>query len=244
MQWSWRVSWLSGLVASGSAQDREPHKHHPSAKSGELGEIAFANSGAAAAQASFLRGLALLHSFEYDEAADAFRDAQRADPSFAMAFWGEAVTYSHLLWGEDDPDARTTCAGAAGANRGSAAVRAGTPSERAYGEAIEALYVDGDLPSRVRGFAAGMRKVAQAYPDDLDAAAFTSLALMFAEYVGELPADRATAFRDEAITVGRRRVPAQPAASGGRALRHSRHRRPGVRGARARRGAPICAHRA
>ena len=40
-----------------------------------------------------------------DEAAEAFRAAQAADPGFAMAFWGEAVTYSHLLWGEDDVDA-------------------------------------------------------------------------------------------------------------------------------------------
>ena len=153
-----------GLVASGSAQDREPHMHHPSAKSGELGEIRFANSGAASAQEPFLRGLALLHSFEYDEAADAFREAQRADPSFAMAFWGEAVTYSHLLWGEDDPDAARRALARLAPTQDARLARAGTPRERAYGDAVEALYVDGDLPSRVRGFADGHAQGGAALP--------------------------------------------------------------------------------
>ena len=38
-----------------------------------------------------MRGVLLLHSFEYDEAIDAFRQAQKADPGFAMAYWGEAL---------------------------------------------------------------------------------------------------------------------------------------------------------
>ena len=44
-----------------------------------VGEVAFANSGGPAAQAPFLRGLALLHNFEYPAAAAAFREAQAAD---------------------------------------------------------------------------------------------------------------------------------------------------------------------
>jgi hypothetical protein len=56
-----------------------------------LGRISFPNSGTAQAQALFVRGILLLHSFEYDDAIEAFRQAQRADPGFAMAYWGEAV---------------------------------------------------------------------------------------------------------------------------------------------------------
>ncbi|MEF8817871.1 MAG: hypothetical protein V5A58_13860, partial [Salinibacter sp.] len=48
------------------------------------GQTTFANTGAEAAQAPFLRGLLMLHSFEYDEARAAFQEAQRIDPDFAM----------------------------------------------------------------------------------------------------------------------------------------------------------------
>ena len=41
--------------------------------------------GAIAAQPAFIRGVLLLHSFEYDDAIAAFREAQKADPSFAKA---------------------------------------------------------------------------------------------------------------------------------------------------------------
>jgi hypothetical protein len=58
----------------------------------DLGQTQFANSGSAAAQESFLRGLLLLHSFEYEDAAEAFRQAEQIDPGFAMAYWGEAMT--------------------------------------------------------------------------------------------------------------------------------------------------------
>ena len=58
-----------------------------------VGEVSFPNSGAPAAQAPFLAGLAQLHNFEYASAADLFRKAQQIDPGFAMAHWGEAMTY-------------------------------------------------------------------------------------------------------------------------------------------------------
>src|SRR5512132_3833205 len=80
------------------AQGPERHTHHAATEVSGLGAVAFANSGGASAQAPFQRGLALLHSFEYDQAAESFRAAQAADPVFAMAFWGEALTYTHLLW--------------------------------------------------------------------------------------------------------------------------------------------------
>src|SRR3954468_4027709 len=67
----------------------------PAAAQTEVGEVSFANSGAAAAQETFLRGLALLHNFEYPDAAEQFRKAQQIDPDFAMAYWGEAMTYTH-----------------------------------------------------------------------------------------------------------------------------------------------------
>ena len=97
------VAVVFAVGPSSLAQVQDRTRHSPSGKATKLGLVTFANSGAPSAQEPFLRGLALLHSFEYEEAAEGFRDAQQADPGFAMAFWGEALTYSHLLWGEDDP---------------------------------------------------------------------------------------------------------------------------------------------
>jgi len=71
----------------------------------QYGEVSFANTGSDAAQPSFLRGLALLHDFEYPSAANAFREAQKIDPDFVMAYWGEAMTYTHPVWYQQDADA-------------------------------------------------------------------------------------------------------------------------------------------
>ncbi len=46
-----------------------------------------------------------LHNFQFDEAAEAFKRAQKADPNFVMAFWGEAMSYNHPLWAQQDTDA-------------------------------------------------------------------------------------------------------------------------------------------
>ncbi len=113
--------------------------HSPSGRLSKLGLVTFANSGRQAAQEPFLRGLALLHSFEYEEAAAGFRDAQQADPGFAMAFWGEALTYSHLLWGEDDPVAARAALARLAPTAAERLAKAGTARERAFGTAIEVV---------------------------------------------------------------------------------------------------------
>src|SRR5688500_19461513 len=76
-----------------------------SAQTTGLGSVRFPNSGTPRAQAPCLRGLALLHSFEYVDAAEAFREAHRVDSGFSMAYWGEALTYDHPIWGEHDSTA-------------------------------------------------------------------------------------------------------------------------------------------
>ena len=194
---------------------QERHQHPVGTDAPALGAVSFTNSGNAAAQAPFLRGLALLHNFEYDEAAEALRTAQQADPSLAMAFWAEALTYSHLLWGQDDPAAARRALGRLAASPAARLTKAATPRERAYGTAIEALYAEGGLSERVRGFAGEMRRVAAAYPDDLESAAFASLALLFASNVGQLPPDQRQSARDDALTFAQRVFAANPQHPGG-----------------------------
>jgi len=71
-----------------------------------LGSIDFPTSTRSqAAQAAFDRGTLLLHLFEYANAAAAFREAQRLDPGYAMAYWGEAMSYNHGIWNQLDETA-------------------------------------------------------------------------------------------------------------------------------------------
>src|SRR5689334_25149853 len=75
------------------------------AQESQLGRVEFPTSGSAQAQQHFLRGLAALHSFWYEEAIEAFRESTKVDPDFAMGYWGEAMSYNHPLWSEQDLDA-------------------------------------------------------------------------------------------------------------------------------------------
>src|SRR5215510_13378327 len=68
----------------------------------DLGKIDFPTSGPAEAQKHFIEGVLLLHSFEYARARRAFAEASRIAPNFALAYWGEAMTYDHRIWGEQD----------------------------------------------------------------------------------------------------------------------------------------------
>src|SRR5262245_42968585 len=65
---------------------------------GQLGTINFPTSASAAAQTPFLVGVKALLNFEFDTAADAFQAAQKAEPGFALGYWGEAMSYNHPLW--------------------------------------------------------------------------------------------------------------------------------------------------
>src|SRR3954470_11243818 len=73
-------------------------------KSQELGVIDFPTSGSPAAQPLFIKGVLLLHSFEYDDAREAFVAAEQADPAFAMAYWGAAMTFNQPVWQITSPE--------------------------------------------------------------------------------------------------------------------------------------------
>ncbi|HKP82795.1 MAG TPA: tetratricopeptide repeat protein, partial [Pyrinomonadaceae bacterium] len=142
------------------------------AQESQLGRVEFPTSGSEKAQAHFLRGLAALHSFWYEEALEAFQESTQLDPDFAMGYWGEAMTYNHPLWSEQDIDA---------ARKVLARIKESpklTERERAYLNAVKLLYGEGDKPARDAAYSAAMEKIYRAYPDDLDAAAFYSLSLL------------------------------------------------------------------
>jgi hypothetical protein len=139
-----------------------------------------------------VRGVLFLHSFEYDDAIEAFRQAQKADPAFAMAYWGEALAYNQPLWfNEDLVKARATLT-KLGATASARQARAPTERERLYFDAVEKLYGDGPKASRDRAYADRMGELSRRFPDDDEAAAFHALALL-----GTIPAGG----RDQAVSL-------------------------------------------
>lgn len=168
----------------------------PLAAQNDVGEVAFANSGSPEAQAPFRRGLALLHNFEYPFAAEEFRKAQEIDPSFAMAYWGEAMTHTHPIWFQQDLPAARAVLQRLGATPEERLAKAKTERERDYLRAVEVLYGEGTKNERDFLYAEAMRALHARWPDDVDAAAFHGLAILGTAHAGR---DFATYMRAAAI---------------------------------------------
>ncbi|HTD52463.1 MAG TPA: hypothetical protein VK780_05520, partial [Thermoanaerobaculia bacterium] len=130
-----------------------------SARSGDLGRIDFPTSGSAEAQKHFLRGALLLHSFEFEDAAEEFRAAQKVEPGFAMAYWGEAMTYNHPLWMERDRDAALAALKRLGPTPEARRAKAPTEREEGYLDAVETLYAEGEKAERDLAYAESMRRL-------------------------------------------------------------------------------------
>src|SRR5215813_5409921 len=75
------------------------------AQQSQLGNITFPTSGSDKAQSLFIRGVAALHSFWFEEALEAFQQSTKLEPDFMMGYWGEAMSYNHPLWAEQQYDA-------------------------------------------------------------------------------------------------------------------------------------------
>src|SRR5687767_10204325 len=112
------------------------------AQESKLGRVEFSTSGSEKAQAHFLRGLAALHSFWYEEAIEAFQESTKLEPDFAMGYWGEAMAHNHPLWSEQDITA---------ARQVLAKIKESpklTERERAYLSAVKLLYGEGEKSAR------------------------------------------------------------------------------------------------
>ena len=185
---------LSGAVAA------DDHSHH------DLGQVRFPVSCTPAAQKTFERGVALLHSFWYDEAERTFSEVTRTDPSCVMGYWGVAMSFYHPIWAPPTP---------ADLEKGKAAVakaksaQAKTPRERDYIDAMDAFYRDAEkVPHRERALAwrNAMQQLSARYPEDREAAIFYALAL-----IGTAPlTDKTYASQKQAAEILNAILPEQP----------------------------------
>jgi len=126
----------------------------------------------------FERGVLYVHNFEYDEAILAFREARKRSPGFAMAYWGEALSYTQPLWYNEQLARARDVLNQLGPAAAARAAKAPTPREKAYLAAIERLFGAGDRIARFGAFADGLAAIARDYPDDDEARVFQALALL------------------------------------------------------------------
>jgi tetratricopeptide (TPR) repeat protein len=148
-------------------------------QSQELGTITFPNSGNAAAQAAFIEGVKDLHSFQFDEAAVAFQRAQQADPSFAMAYWGEAMSHNHPLWAQQDDKAAKAILEKIAPTPDARQAKAKLPKEKAFLKAIDILYyAPGDKLARDTAYSEAMAAMYAEWPNDHEVATWYALSLL------------------------------------------------------------------
>ena len=154
-----------------AARAQEGHQH--------FGTVTFANSCGPAVQPAFIRGVALLHSFEFGPAIDAFKAAHDADPGCTIALWGIGLAQWGNPFGSGGRPPAQLQAGRSTVQR-AIADGAKTERERDYIAALGALYADFetvDQRTRMLAYRDAMDRVAAKYPDDTEAAAFYALSL-------------------------------------------------------------------
>jgi len=143
-----------------------------------LGTIHFPSSAKPAAQEPFLTGVKALFNFEFDIAAEAFQQAEKADPAFALGYWGEAMSFNHPLWAQQDQAAARKVMDRLAPTASARAAKAPAGKERMLVESLEVLYGPGDKLTRDIAYAAELKKIHDKYPDDDDLATFYALALL------------------------------------------------------------------
>ena len=199
---------IGGLTAFGAETSLVPEP-------GDLrtaGTVDFPVSCASAVRPEFLRGVALLHSFFYEEARRIFTDVAEKDPTCAMAQWGIAMTWWHPIWTPPTPDEMS--AGKAAAAK-AMAMTAGTDRERGFITALDAYYNTPESPTtgevgqschgpvgprdRVIAYEKAMRKLYDKYPDDVEVQTFYALAVLAVGYATPTDTTLANQLRAAAI---------------------------------------------
>lgn len=148
-----------------------------------LGTIDFPTSARSPeAQKHFLHGVKLLHSFTFERAVEAFQEASRVEPDFAMAYWGEALSHNHPLLEERDVEAPRKALRRLAAMREERLAKAPTERERGFLDAVGFLFGEGLADERRVAYSEAMEELAARYPDDPEVQAFYCVSLLGVSY--------------------------------------------------------------
>lgn len=170
------------VFASSASMLMAQHHHHgaeggdPNAALEKFGSVHMPISCAASVQVPFERGIALMHSFWYEEAIKQFQAVAVADPQCAMAQWGLAMAEWRPFW-DGMPEERRK-AGIVEIDKATA-LNAKTDRERRYIGALSG-YLHAEPSQHEQALAAydrAMGALHAAYPDDVEATAFYGLGL-------------------------------------------------------------------
>ena len=151
----------------------------------ELGSINFPSSAKPPAQGPFLIGVKALYNFEFDIAGEAFRDAQKADPAFALGYWGEAMSFNHPLWAEQDLASARKALEKLAPTSAARAAKAPAGKERDLVEAADVLFGAGDKLARDIAYSQAMGRMHAKYPQDDEVAVMYTLSLLGTARPGE-----------------------------------------------------------
>lgn len=143
----------------------------------QFGTIVFDVSCPDEVKKDFNLGVALLHSFEYDEAEKVFAKIIDSEPECAMAYWGVAMSNFHPLWAPSTPAELEKGAKAIGIAR---SLDRKSERETEYINAISLYFQNWDKSDhhiRCQQFRKAMESIYQKYPADKEAAIFYALSL-------------------------------------------------------------------
>ena len=164
------------LIAPRVAAQEEEHHHHGDDE--QLGSVTFPTSCSPDVQKSFERAVALMHSFQYQQASEGFDDVAAKDKRCAMARWGQAMVIWHQLW--DQPDAKRSKRDKSTSIEAQK-LGAKTDREQKFIGAVALFYAKGkklDYRTRAQNYSDAMGRLYAQYPDDTEAAAFYALSLL------------------------------------------------------------------
>ena len=145
-----------------------------------VGQLTFPTSGSPEAQRHFLRGVAILHSFGWKQAIAEFQLAQKAQPDFAMAYWGESLAYNHPLNSQMDFKEPRAVLARLGPDRAARAAKAPTAREKAFLNAVEELWGEGDSRQRRLAYMNAMERLFKQFPNDDEVQTFYALSILSA----------------------------------------------------------------
>lgn len=166
------------LLAAASALLGGCQSRTEAGESSSLGTIDFEVTSNPEAVESFEQGVLLLHSFMYSDAALAFKEAQKADPDFAMAYWGEAMTYNHPLWSEQNSEKAREALTRLAPSKEERLAKAPTALEKDLFGAVEVLYGEGTKVDRDDRYAQYLARLYDKYEGNHEIAAFYALSLL------------------------------------------------------------------
>jgi len=167
-----------------------------------VGSIDFPTSVTGEAQQHFLRGVAVLHSFGWEQAQEQFQAAQEIEPDFAMAYWGESLSYNHPLFSSMDPTEPRKALQRLGSTTAERLAKAPTEREKGFLMAVEILWGEGELSNRRLGYMEAMEELYHKYSDDHEVATFYALAVLSARSAAGGDLDNRMAIRAGTIALG------------------------------------------